>query len=63
MFNTRKCELCKTNLKKDEHFAEIRLQTADGISEYNVCQVCAFILDKSAEVMRKGLSKDGDEPI
>jgi len=47
----KKCPLCKTVIKKKMVMAEVRIQTADGLLELDVCPKCAHIIDKSADVL------------
>jgi hypothetical protein len=61
----KKCPLCHQKYKKTVSFHELRLQTADGILELEICEVCADFLDKSAHVLSAGRKKDAsdDEPV
>ena len=47
----KKCPLCKTVLKKKNGIAELRLDTADGPIEMEICMGCSTVLDKSAEML------------
>lgn len=61
----RKCKTCKKVLKANKPVHELRLQTADGIHEVEICDDCANFFDKSAEVLtqkNKG-SKEDEQPI
>jgi hypothetical protein len=49
----RKCTTCKKVLKKGADVHEIRLQSVDGISEFEICGDCADFWDKSAEVLQR----------
>ena len=51
----KKCPLCKTVLKKKHKIAEFRVETADGTLELEVCGKCAYVMDKSADIL---LAKD-----
>ncbi len=51
----KKCPLCKTVIKKKHKTAEFRIETADGLLELEVCGKCAYVMDKSADVL---LGKD-----
>ena len=60
----KKCPLCKTVLKKKNGIAELRLDTADGPIEMEICMGCSTVLDKSAEVLngsRKENKKETEE--
>lgn len=60
MLVSRKCEMCKGNLGKDHE--ELRLHSAEGISEYPICRKCADLLDKMAEIVSgKEIKTVGDE--
>lgn len=47
----KKCPLCKSVIKPKHKLSEVRLETADGPLELEVCPKCAYILDKSADVL------------
>ena len=47
----RKCKTCRIILKKSDPAHIIRLNTADGFHELEVCDKCAAFFDKSAEVL------------
>lgn len=60
----KKCPLCKTVLKKKNGIAELRLDTADGPIEMEICMGCSTVLDKSAELLngpRKENKKETEE--
>jgi RNase P subunit RPR2 len=54
----KKCGTCKKVLKKKNSSHELRLQTADGMLEVEICDKCARFWDASAEVLTKGRKKD-----
>lgn len=54
----KKCRTCKKVLKKKKPVHELRLQTADGLLEIEICDTCAQIWDASAEVLNKSRKKD-----
>lgn len=47
----KKCATCKTVLKEKKGIHELRLNTADGIVEIEICGECADFWDKSADVL------------
>lgn len=53
----KKCATCRSVLKAKKGIHELRLNTADGLHEVEVCGRCATILDKSAEVLNAGKGK------
>lgn len=58
----KKCAVCETKYKKNAVFHELRLQTADGVLELEICESCADFFDKSADVLSAGRKKaEGDE--
>lgn len=50
----KKCPVCSVKYKKNVVFHELRLQTADGLIEIEICESCADFFDKSAEVLSAG---------
>ena len=57
----KKCGTCKTVLKPKNGIHELRLNTADGTIELEVCGDCARFWDMSAEVLlKRGRDKDGE---
>ena len=57
----KKCGTCKRVLKKKMTTHELRLQTADGMLEVEICDECARFWDASAEVLTKGRKKDDED--
>lgn len=56
-----KCELCSKRIGKKDHDAAIlRLSTTDGVSDLTICKVCAMILDRAADIMRKSGTQSAD---
>ena len=51
--NFKKCPLCDTLVKKDVKFAELRLETADGPINMEICMGCATVLNKSADFLNE----------
>lgn len=47
----KKCPLCKTVIKKNMKMSEVRIETAEGILELEVCPKCAYVIDKSADIL------------
>lgn len=47
----KKCPLCKSVVKPKHKLSEVRLETADGPLELEVCPKCAYILDKTADIL------------
>ena len=59
-----KCATCKKVLKKNKPVHELRLGTADGIVELEVCDTCADFFDKSADVLaHRGKGTKSDESV
>lgn len=54
LFSRKKCATCKTVLKEQTGIHELRINTADGTMDLEICSECADFLDKSAEVLLKG---------
>lgn len=55
----KKCVTCKKVLKKKHTTHELRLNTADGIVDLEICEECARFWDGSAEVLsRRGNVKE-----
>lgn len=48
-----KCKTCDKVYDKDDKPAVIRLETAEGIHEIEVCNECADFWDKSADVLQR----------
>lgn len=57
----RKCATCKKVLKPKSGIHDLRVQTADGLLEVEVCGECARFWDGSAEVLTKRGRKDEDD--
>lgn len=53
MFSRPKCPLCGEKVHKSYKMSELRLETADGMLELSVCPKCAYIMDKSADLLAK----------
>jgi hypothetical protein len=58
----KRCDICKSKLGKNQTLAEVRIGTAEGVFDYAVCPKCAYILDKSAEVLLKGKNDGSTDP-
>lgn len=55
----KKCVTCKKVLKKKHTIHELRLNTADGVVDLEICEECARFWDGSAEVLsRRGNVKE-----
>jgi hypothetical protein len=50
----RKCASCKKVLKEKNGIHDLRLQTAEGLVELEICGECSEFWDKSAEVLSTG---------
>lgn len=50
----KKCATCGSVLKEQTGIHELRINTADGVTNLEICSVCADFLDKSAKVLLKG---------
>lgn len=61
MFNWKKakCKVCSAALPADP--AILRVDTADGITELEVCNDCADFFEKSAEVLMKRNREEVEE--
>ena len=57
----KKCATCKKVLKPKHGIHELRLNTAEGVVDLEVCGDCARFWDMSAEVLNRG--KKNDETI
>ena len=57
----RKCASCKKVLKKNKPVHELRLGTADGMLELEVCEDCSRFWDMSADILNKGQKEHQDE--
>lgn len=49
----KKCKLCRKVIKAKHNVHEVRVATGEGTLELEVCAGCAFVLDKSADVLTK----------
>lgn len=58
----KKCATCGTVLKAKKGIHELRLNTADGMAELEICGECARFWDKSAEVLQKR-GRDNDQSV
>jgi ribosome-binding protein aMBF1 (putative translation factor) len=56
----KKCPLCKSVIKPKHKVSEVRIDTADGPLELEVCPKCAYILDKTADIL---MEKPRDVPV
>jgi hypothetical protein len=50
----KKCATCKNVLKEQTGIHELRINTAEGATNLEICSECADFLDKSADVLLKG---------
>lgn len=57
----KKCASCKKVLKSKHPIHELRLQTADGLVELEICEECARFWDGSADVLGKGRKEASDD--
>lgn len=57
----KKCGTCKKVLKKKHSIHELRLQTAEGVLELEICEDCATFWDASADVLTKHRKKNSKE--
>lgn len=57
----KKCASCRDILKPKKGIHELRLNTADGVVELEVCGECARFWDTSADVLGKGRKKDDSD--
>lgn len=56
----KKCASCRKVLKAKNGIHEIRLDSADGLLELEICNSCADFWDKSADILQnRGRDKDG----
>ena len=57
----KKCAGCRKVLKAKTGIHEIRLESADGLLELEICNDCADFWDKSADILQsRGRDKDGE---
>lgn len=54
----KKCATCKKVLKPKYGIHELRLKTADGVADMEVCGECARFWDASAEILNRGNKND-----
>lgn len=62
----RKCATCKKVLKKKKPIHELRVETADGLVDLEICNDCARFWDGTAKVLSRREEKDDeseDEPL
>lgn len=57
----KKCATCKQVLKPKHGIHELRLNTADGVVDMEVCGECTRFWDTSAEILNRG--KKNDETV
>lgn len=48
----KKCVTCSTTLTEKSGIHELRIDTADGIVDLEICSTCADFWDKSADVLQ-----------
>jgi len=61
LFKRKKCATCKTVLKETTGIHELRINTADGVTDLEICGECADFFDKSADVLLKG--QKNEQPV
>ena len=54
----QKCQICDSKQSSDTPLHELRVETLDGIVSYEICEKCADVFDRSAEIMRKRNGED-----
>jgi hypothetical protein len=65
----KKCQLCKTVLKKKNGAGMLNVETAEGPLELEICMGCSTVLEKSSEILNgsrranKEKSEDQDDNI
>lgn len=57
----KKCATCKKVLKPEHGIHELRLNTAEGVIDMEVCGECSRFWDMSAEILNRG--KKNDETV
>lgn len=57
----KKCTSCKKVLKLKNGIHELRLNTADGVVDLEICGECARFFDMSADVLSKRSKKDDSD--
>jgi len=62
-WSRKKCATCNSVLKEKKGIHELRLNTADGIVEIEICGECADFWDKSADVLQKRGRTDAKEDL
>jgi hypothetical protein len=55
------CAVCEEKYLKSVPFHEMRMKTDDGEVSLEICEKCADLFDKSADVIMKG--RNQDDPI
>jgi hypothetical protein len=56
----KKCPVCDTKMPKKVAFAEIRLETAEGLHTVECCPDCSRFFEMSAKVLNKWEDDDDD---
>lgn len=57
----KKCATCGATLKEKSGIHELRIDTADGLVDLEICSTCADFWDKSADVLQKRGKDNSDE--
>ena len=61
LFKRNKCFGCESTLNED--FAMLRVKSDGELVEIKICNKCADIWDKSAEVLQKRGKTDDAQPV
>jgi hypothetical protein len=61
LWKRKKCATCSTALTEKSGIHELRIDTADGIIDLEICSTCADFWDKSADVLQKSGKNNSDE--
>jgi hypothetical protein len=64
LWKRKKCATCEVVLKEKNGVHELRIKTADGIVDLEICGDCADFWDKSADVLQKrGKDNKDEQPV
>lgn len=61
LLKRKKCTSCRKVLKPKHGIHELRLNTADGVVDLEICGDCARFFDMSADVLQKRRKDNDDE--
>lgn len=59
----RKCPLCDDKFPVTETFHELRMTTADGVLDLEICNRCSLLFDKFADARSGRKDKTDDDTV